>query len=211
VRNITNLTTFITYKLDDGTGELDVKVWPDKDDVPEMDPMDIMDGGGGDQQAAAAAAKKKQVVVNGYAKVVGKIASFNNRRNVTAMFVKPITDMNEFHYHFIEATASHLYFSRGPPGNKQQATGAGAGTAGRGDTTTTRGGKVLPSMSPLARKMYETLANTPQSNEGLHVQHLATEIGVQVNDIIRAAEELKDLGQIYPTVDEQTWAVLDFY
>jgi replication factor A2 len=211
VRNITNLTTFITYKLDDGTGELDVKVWPDKDDPSDMDPMDIIDGGGGgDQQGAAA--RKNQVVVNGYAKVVGKVASFNNRRNVTAMFVRPITDLNEFHYHFIEATAAHLYFSRGPPGNKQQAGGAGAGAgAAGGDATTSRGGKVLPSMSPLARKMYETLANTPQSNEGLHVQHLATEIGVPVNDILRAAEELKDLGQIYPTVDENTWAVLDFY
>lgn len=209
VRNISNLTTFVTYKLDDGTAEVDVKYWPDKDDVPDFDAMDT--GGG-----ASGRPRKAEPTVNGYARVLGRLGTFNNRRNITALVVRPIADMNEYHSHFLESTAVHLYFTRGLPPSKQQAAagagagavdGAGAGGAAAGGDT---GGKVLPSMSPLARRMYQTLNNAPQNQEGLHVQHIATEMGVPVHDLLRAGEELINLGQIYTTVDDNTWAILDF-
>lgn len=206
VRNISNLTTFVTYKLDDGTGEVEVKFWPDKDEVPDVDSMDT----------GVEKPRKQEVKVNGYARVMGKLATFNNRRNVTALVARPITDMNEFHCHFLEATAVHLALTRGNPAGKQQQAGAGAvggDTGGMGDVGVAGaapGGKTLPSMSPLARKMYTVMSTTPQSNEGLHVQQIATEMGVPVSEVLRAGEELINLGQIYTTVDDNTWAILDF-
>lgn len=206
VRNISNLTTFVTYKLDDGTGEVEVKFWPDKDDVPDVDPMDTGTGTGAEKPP-----QKQEVRVNGYARVMGKMGTFNNRRNVTALVVRPITDMNEFHCHFLEATAVHLFFTRGPQGGKPEGAGAvGGATDGAVAAGGAPGEKALPGMSPMARKMYQVMSSTPQSNEGLHVQQIATEMSVPVSEILRAGEELINLGQIYTTVDDNTWAILDF-
>lgn len=207
VRNISNLTTFVTYKLDDGTGEVEVKFWPDKDEVPDVDSMDT----------GVEKPPKREVKVNGYARVMGKLGTFNNRRNVTALVARPITDMNEFHCHFLEATAVHLALTRGDPADKQgahagvnAASGNMGGMADGGAAGGGPGGKTLPSMSPLARKMYTVMSTTPQSNEGLHVQQIATEMDVPVSEVLRAGEELINLGQIYTTVDDNTWAILDF-
>ncbi|KAL1960535.1 hypothetical protein VTO42DRAFT_7114 [Malbranchea cinnamomea] len=206
VRNISNLTTFVTYKLDDGTGEIEVKFWPgDKEEVPDVDSMDT---------GATDRPKKNEIKVNGYAKVTGSLKTFNNRRSVTAFVVKPITDMNEFHCHFLEATAVHLYFTRVSPPHKRQGAESGAvsgnaGTAGGTATGTTHVGKPLPSMSAMARKLYQVMCNAPPSHEGMHVQRLATEMGVPVNEVLKAGEELINLGQIYTTVDDNTWAILD--
>ncbi len=73
-----------------------------------------------------------------------------------------------------------------------------------------QGGKPMPAMSNIARRVYQTLRNTPQSHEGLHVQNLALEMQVDVPEAHKGADELVSLGLIYTTVDDDTWAILDF-
>ncbi|QSS58850.1 single-stranded DNA binding protein p30 subunit, partial [Histoplasma capsulatum] len=171
VRAVSHLTTFVTYKLDDGTGEIEVKLWLEKNAVnPTGDDMDTGD---------APRSSESEIPINGYAKVWGKLNNFNNRRNFVAHVIRPITNIDEYNCHFLEATAIHLYYTRGPVGghlgNERPLPGA-THPSGGGPLA----GKTLPPMSPLARKMYETLSNTPQSNEGLHVQHLASLMGLPV-------------------------------
>ncbi|PGH18413.1 hypothetical protein AJ79_00482 [Helicocarpus griseus UAMH5409] len=205
VRGISHLTTFITYKLDDGTGEMEVKQWLEKNAVNPTG--DEMDTGG-----ATRPSSETEVQVNGYAKVYGKLSSFNNRRNFVALVIRPITNMDEYHCHFLEATAIHLYYTRGPPGGGQQSnkaiSGAGDAVGGGGDGALA--GKALPPMSALARKVFETLSNTPQSNEGLHVQNIAALMGLPSGDVFKGGEELLSNGLIYPTVDDNTWAILGY-
>jgi len=50
-----------------------------------------------------------------YLRVFGRLKAFNNKRHVAAHVIRPITDYNEGQYHLLEATAVHLYFTRGPP------------------------------------------------------------------------------------------------
>jgi replication factor A2 len=71
-------------------------------------------------------------------------------------------------------------------------------------------GRPLPNMTSLARRLYNALKETPQSNEGLHVQLLASQLQAGVNDIYKAAEELIGIGLIFTTVDDNTWAILEF-
>ncbi|PGH13632.1 hypothetical protein AJ80_06264 [Polytolypa hystricis UAMH7299] len=224
VRNISQLTTFITYKLDDGTGEIEAKYWLERDALHAANPggddaMDTTGGGGGSTTAKSSATS--QIVVGSYVKAWGKLATFNNRRNFTAHVIRPMkTNLNEFHCHFLEATAAHLYFSRGPltakgeaggdkPGLEQGGTAAAA-VAGAGAGSTAANGKVLPPMSPLARRLYQTLMETPQSNEGLHVQTLSGIMSLPVSEVYKAAEELLSNGLIFTTVDDNTWAILEF-
>lgn len=209
-RNISTQTTNITYKIDDGTGEIEVKQWLDENTAHAISD-DMMDIGNNDP----ASTKPQQVVLNGYARVFGKLKSFGNKRHVGAHVIRPLTDLNEVHCHLLEATATHLYFTRGPPPtaggdtNAQGASATGAASNTNAGVPTSMGGGVLQTVSPTARKLYQTLANTTQSQDGLHVQHLAADMALPVADVYKASEELLTNGLIFTTVDENTWAILE--
>ncbi|KAK5108997.1 hypothetical protein LTR62_007631 [Meristemomyces frigidus] len=197
VRAISAQTTNVTYKLDDGTGIIEVKQWVDAEAFDEQDPSNV----------------KAKPTEEGYARVWGRLKAFNNKRHVGANIIRPVSDFNEIQYHLLEATVVHLHFSRGPPGDLQNKVigGAGANMNGGYDAGGDMGGvKKLPAgTSAGARKVYHTIANTPQSHEGLHVQQIATSTQMEIGEVMRAAEELVGLGALFTTVDEQTWAILD--
>lgn len=197
IRNISTQTTNVTYRLDDGTGTFEVKVWIDSDHSNSMDE-----------------APPSKLTENAYARVWGKLKTFG-KRHVVAHVIRPITDYNEINYHLLEATAVHLHFTRGPPeslqpkgdangANGQQQDGyAGGNTGGFGDR------KLPATASSGARKVYQCISNTPQTNEGLHMQDIAMRAGMEVAEVLKAGDELQGMGLIYTTVDDHTWALLD--
>ena len=193
IRNISKQVTNITYRLDDGTGTFEVKVWIDGDQANE------------DSDIPA----QKGLVENAYARVWGKLKTFG-KRHVVAHVVRPIQDMNEVNYHLLEATYVHLYFQRGPLGGPKSEGAANGGqqdaAAGSGGA---QGGKLPATTSSAARKVYECIANTPQTNEGLHMQDIAMRTGLEVNDVLKAGDELQGIGVIYTTMDDHTWALLE--
>lgn len=205
VRNISSQTTNITYKVDDGTGEIEVKQWVDTATADSMDTDDAKGPG---------TPGKDQVELNGYAKIYGKLKAFGNKRYVGAHSIRSLRDINELHCHFLEATAIHLFFTRGPPGGPGV---GGAGAKGAAGADMAMGGmddyaagqaKALPAMSPAARRVYEVLSSELQSSEGLHVQLIAAKLSLPVTDVARAGDELLTSGLIFSTVDEHTWAIL---
>ena len=128
----------------------------------------------------------------------------------------------EITYHLLEATYVHLYFTRGDPsqfsggnggaadshtqyGQQQQLQNGGGGNGGM-----MHNGKSLPQMSAPARQVFQTLQSTPQNNEGLHIQNIAAISGMNVADVLKAGDELQQHGVIFTTVDDHTWAILDF-
>jgi len=191
VRNISQQATNVTYKIDDGTGIIEVKQWLESDS--------------GDDAA------KSKVVDNSYVRVWGRLKSFGNKRHVGAHVIRPISDHNEINYHLLEATVVHLYFSRGPPSGGKGGTNS---TNGQQDVHTGNGGgsgtgDALPAgLSATAKKVYNCLATTPQSNEGLHEQDIAARLNMNVADITAGGDQLLELGLIYTTVDDHTWAIL---
>lgn len=203
VRNISTQTTNVTYKLDDGTGTIEVKVWIDAEAM-QSDEMDLGAG-------------KKKPAEQGYARVWGRLKAFNNKRHVGANVIRPIEDNNEISYHLLEATVVHLYFTRGPPEAPQANGGATNGYAGGQQQQTNGyaaggdGGDVLrmQGVSQIAKKVFACLKQTPQTNEGLHAQDIATRIGMEITEVKKAADELMGLGKVYTTVDDDTWALLD--
>lgn len=198
VRNISTQTTNVTYKLDDGTGSIEAKLWLDSDAVNNPDDP---------------ANKKAKPVQDGYARVWGRLKAFNNKRHVGANFIRPIQDHNEVHYHLLEATAVHLHFSKGPLESLQskggadggfQENGYGAGGGGNGAMS-----KIPAHASATARRVYQCITETPQTNEGLHAQDIAGRLGLELNQVVQGAQEMESLGLLYTTLDDHTWAVLD--
>ena len=152
---------------------------------------------------------KGKLVESAYCRVWGRLKAFNNKRHVGAHVIRPITDYNEINYHLLEATAVHLFFTRGSP--------PAAGTNIQNGARTENGGlaqeglgRQLPPVTPMARRLYKVLKDTPQSNEGLHAQMLATLLHTEVSEVHKAAEELVQPGIIFTTVDNDTWAILEY-
>ncbi|EKG19567.1 Nucleic acid binding OB-fold tRNA/helicase-type [Macrophomina phaseolina MS6] len=192
IRNISQQTTNITFKLDDGTGIAEVKLWIDSDAPNPLEPAD---------------GSKPTLVENAYARVWGKLKSYGNKRHVIAHIIRPITDFNEISYHLLEATVVHLHFTRGPlnSDSKPAANGGDVQMGGYGGNA----GSVPANISSGAAKVLNVLRTAPQGNEGLHMQDIASRTGMDMADVAKAGDELLTEGRIYTTVDDTTWALLD--
>ena len=205
IRNISTQTTNITYKLDDGTGTIEVKQWIDADATTSMD---ITSDG---------TTSKPKLIENEWARVWGRLKAFNNKRHVGAHVIRPITDKMDITYHLLEATYVHLYFTRGSLDTiKQENAGATNGNAevgyggGGGGGADTMNGRPMPNVGVNARRVLQTIKNSPQNNEGLHVQQIASLMGMNVQDVMKAGDELLSHSMIFTTVDDNTWALLEF-
>lgn len=187
IRNIAAQTTNITYKLDDGTGSIEVKQW-------------------NDSEAMEASPLKSKLVEGAYCRAWGKLKSFHDRRHVNAQIIRPVEDMNEVQYHLLEATAVHLHFTRGPPGASENAGGA---APTNGAVQQTGVGQNLSGVSNLGQRVYKFLQSHPDNNEGVNYQVIASQIGVDTVEVGRAGDELLEAGLIYTTLDDMTWALLD--
>ncbi|PNS18391.1 hypothetical protein CAC42_6208 [Sphaceloma murrayae] len=186
IMNISQQATNVTYRIDDGTGQIEAKIWVDPERGDPEDPNGMH-------------AKIKDGM---YVRIFGKIKSFG-KKHVVAHAIKPLADMNEVAYHLLEAAVVHLQLTRGMPG-ESGGKGAGAkanGSAGAGDR--------MGSASSAARKVFQCIEKTPQTNEGLHMQDIAVRTGMEVADVLKAGDELQSMGLIYTTVDDHTWALLD--
>ncbi|KAH8879653.1 replication protein A, subunit RPA32 [Thozetella sp. PMI_491] len=193
VRAVNKQATNITFKLDDGTAEIDVKKWIDPEKADEADPGFALDS---------------------YIRVWGRLKSFNGKRHVGAHFLRAIEDFNEVNYHLVESTYVHLYFTKGLPAP------AGANGAKGGDEDSMfvdgyggGGGGAdakVNNCSRTAKAMFNFLLNTPGGNEGVNLNLIANGAKMQVRDVMAAADELLGQGLIYTTIDDETWAVLDY-
>jgi len=69
-------------------------------------------------------------------------------------------------------------------------------------------GRQMAGLGPLARKVLHALHNTPQTNEGLHVQNIAAVTRLAMADVMKGGDELLMQNIIYQTVDEHTWVLM---
>jgi len=187
-------TTNTTYKLDDGTGTIEAKLWVDSD-------------------AEEQNASRPKLVENTYCRVWGGIKAMGNKHYIGALIIRPIEDYNEISYHLLEATVVHLHFTRGPlEQNDSAATGPiiqGQPGQQQGNSGGGGGPDVLKSVSSIARRVYDLMRVSPQSNEGLHQADIAARLGMETSAVGQAGDELLEVGVIYTTTDDNTWAVLE--
>ena len=202
IRNISTQTTNITYKLDDGTGTVEAKQWIDADAGTSMDTTS--DG----------TVSKPKLIENEWARVWGRLKAFNNKRHVGVHVIRPITDKMDVTYHLLEATYVHLYFTKGSLETIKQESGTANGNQevgyGGGGGETAMNGVRIPNVSMNAKRVYQVLKESPQNNEGLHVQNIAALASMNVNEVLKAGDELLSHSMIFTTVDDSTWALLEF-
>lgn len=197
IRNISTQTTNITYKLDDGTGTIEVKSWVDSDAAAN-----------GETTNGASS----KLAENMYVRVFGKLKAFanTNKKHVGSLQIRPVADFNEVSYHLLEATVVHLFFTRGPPGGaKGDATNGMNGGMDYSNGGMSNGSMLPAGTSNDAKRIYEVIRTSPQSNEGLHMTDIGQRLSMDSGVVMKGAEELLVMGLIYTTVDDQTWALLN--
>jgi len=185
IQNVSSQSTNISYRLDDGTGTIDVRKWIDEE-----------------ARMALEAGTMSPVPQDTYVKVWGKLKEHYSKRHVGAQFVRPVSDYNEVTYHLLQATLVHLQQTKGPLGATK---GGATGNAG-GDSMDHAGGKDLPGMSLNAKKVYNLLS--VESMEGVPIHEIAQKLGLQLNQASKATQELLDGGLIYSTGDNDTYAII---
>lgn len=194
VRNIHPAQTLFTVRLDDGTGQIDVKHFIDIDRQEEA---------------------TSQLSENMHVRIFGRCKAFGGKHMINAHILRPVTNFDEINYHMLEANYVHLHYTKGPLGGggakpKNQDGGGDSmfvdGGAGAGDAATQA---KLGRCSASARKMYSYLSKVG-GNEGQHLQLVSNGAAISVRDVLGAAEELLHQGLIYTTVDDETWAILDY-
>lgn len=187
--------TNITLKIDDGTGQIEVKKWIDIDKQDDADPGYEIDS---------------------HVRIWGRPKSFSNKRHVAAHVIRPVADFNEVNYHMLEATYVHLYFSKGPLG---QSNAGGDGDSmfvdgGNNNDNNAGGNNQIPNKlsgcSAQAKKMFNFMNNTPGNNEGINLNIIMSSTGMSVRDVLTGADDLLGQGLIYTTVDDETWAILEY-
>ncbi|SPN99591.1 uncharacterized protein DNG_02443 [Cephalotrichum gorgonifer] len=207
IRSMNRQETNIQYKLDDGTAVIEVKKYVDSDrtEAPSDPAIDV----------------------GGYVRCYGRLRAFNGKRYVSVHFIRAVTNYDEVNYHLLEAAAVHLYFTKGPAAKGAAAGGGGgdgmfvdsgaggyhdgAGAAhGGGAASGGAGVAKLGNVSPAAQRLFNHMLNAPGGNEGVHLQVLSSGSGMSAREVLSAADELLGQGVIYPTVDDETWAVLEY-
>lgn len=194
VSNIRQQPTNITITLDDGTGQVEVKKFVDVDKQDE--------------------ASNPGYEANSHVRVWGRLKSFGGKRHITAHMIRPVSDFNEVNYHMLEATYVHLFFTREAPGGGGQNGGdsmfVDGGDAGGGDANNAVVSGKLSGCTPGAKRMYNFMSNTPGGNEGVNINIITNGTGMAVREVLTASDELLGTGLIYTTVDDETWAILEY-
>ncbi|KTW27331.1 hypothetical protein T552_04153 [Pneumocystis carinii B80] len=193
VRSISIQSTNITYRMEDGTGLIEVKQWLEMETIADDNPKKNID-----------------ITTDTYVRVIGQLKAFNNKRHIYAHHIRPIMDLNEVQYHILETTAIHLYFTRGPPQNNE-----GSKPFASIDKNTSNhnvhdpmninealGAQFsLRNLSPYLQKVMAAVHSAPNTNEGINIHQLAKIIGG--GNIEQAIEELTNDGLLYTTIDDE--------
>ncbi|KAK9312943.1 hypothetical protein V1522DRAFT_237813 [Lipomyces starkeyi] len=181
VRNVLNQTTNSTYRIEDGTGTIEVRKFVSAD-RPDSD-------------------RTQGPQMGDYVRVIGELkAFFNNKRQVNGNLIRKVTDYNEVIYAQLEALALHLQTVH--PERQGGAGGAHEETKMTGIQPSTRS-YTNENLTSLQRKVLDTLSTAAEqaSNEGVNIHVIAQRVGANPNTIQEACEYLSELGLIYTTID----------
>ena len=193
--------TNLQFTIDDGTGSIVAKMWIDAaQDEATMEKRSMW---------------KEGVIV----RVVGQMRAFNQVRSVVAFHIQPITDFNEYTFHFIEVVHTHLRNTKGKPGEQAAPP---VGGMGGGFPTGMAGGVAPPGMAAAAAgpsggmnaqgmnnfqdtvfKFFQSYGESQET--GATVEECTNAMAAQggtAAQVRQAVEDLVNEGHLYSTIDD---------
>ncbi|BGP22901.1 hypothetical protein JCM10295v2_001792 [Rhodotorula toruloides] len=193
IRNISHTQTQMTMLIEDGTGQIDARMWKDPN---------------------AEETGQDEYQLNTYVRIIGALKTFSNKRHVSANRVRPIEDFNEILFHPIECIYVHKYYTEGPPGGDAGGTHAithttydsGANPYAGGGGLATPHDDIYADLPSGQRTIMTTIAqqvNSGQSGEeGVNINAVIRAIGGNPSAIRNDIETLVGDGHLYQTIDD---------
>mmetsp|Transcript_15159 Transcript_15159/g.39944 ORF Transcript_15159/g.39944 Transcript_15159/m.39944 type:complete len:303 (+) Transcript_15159:42-950(+) len=185
-------STNLQYQLDDGTGNIMVKMWIDAD---------------ADEAFNERRAQWKEGVV---VRVIGQLRSFNNSRSLVAYSIQPITNFNEYTFHFIDVVHTHLKHTKGKPAAAAPSMmmGGGAPMGGIAMPPAQAGYGAPPAagadVNDLVLSFFKTKGEN--SDTGCTIQEVCAAVAAQnISEprVREAVEFLSNEGHLYSTIDDE--------
>ncbi|RHZ77836.1 hypothetical protein Glove_172g36 [Diversispora epigaea] len=195
VKNITPKNNLVDIMVEDGTGFIEVKLWPNSPDNLSNEQDSLM-------------AIPENIEINKYIRVSGNLKVFKNVRNIVALSfgVRPITDFNEISYHIIEVIHTHLSLlnkNNQLNNNKQQlASGSIYESRSSNVTNSVQGGTFT---SKLHKEIYDLVSQNRETEIGLNINDICQALAFQYGSddhVKNAIDELINEGQLYNTADD---------
>jgi len=184
------LSTNLVFRLDDGTGKIDVRLWIDADNTHGFTPQ-----------------KKAQCVEGAYVKAIGHLRSFNNIRNVVANSIQPLVDFNILTHHFLEVIYVHLQNTKGPLNSAAISNNNDYSTNNNNNNQFNydAGGYGTDSLYAAI----EDLARQSAGGKGIHIDTLYDQLGgaYSVETIKQACEFLLTEGHLFTTLSEDHYGL----
>ena len=195
ILSVSEATTNITYSINDGTGQMDVKFWLDDNSATKQRSAECVEGV--------------------WVSVEGNVREYEGRKHILCFNIRPIQDPNEIPHHFLQSILIHCERTRGSLASKQntvQMSGQGVGQPSLGIQS--QGGNFGMSSSsssssstnPLADRIHKIFQQEGMySDEGLHVQYVFEKVkneGITFQQVKQAVDFLGGEGLVYTTIDE---------
>ncbi|XP_071741996.1 replication protein A 32 kDa subunit A-like [Rutidosis leptorrhynchoides] len=196
VSNIVERNSYVTFTIDDGTGNLECKRWLNQ----PFDKMQI------------------EAISEGiYVHVDGHLKSFKGERHVDVFSVRPVTNFDEITFHFIACIHNHLRTTKDQKtqGNGTNFTGNQSSTPNTPIQNGTNGSKsTLSSQSSVPFNVdglkgfdqmvlaYLQFPANYEKEKGIHTDELAQKLKLPHNKIMETIRTLEEEGMIYSTIDE---------
>ncbi|MBW0499473.1 hypothetical protein O181_039188 [Austropuccinia psidii MF-1] len=180
VRSISKNPTNILLQVEDGTGLIEVRKWAESTDG-EVDGLDSQSG----------------IQEHDWIRVIGAPKIFNGKKHVSGLRLQKIEDFNEINYHLLDTVRVTLSYDRGT---------IDRGHAMNIDQPISHGKIVQPqhdARNPKQAKIMAFFARGQFPDEGVHVQEIARECGLRVEEVVEETTQLMADGELYTTIDDE--------
>lgn len=185
VRNISIQGSNLIINIEDGTGATEMRKW--KDPSESSDEMENKDD------------LIPNVKVGDYVRAAVNPKISNAYISLTVQSLHPVKDFNEVLYHQLDALASHLYVTRGPP--PERAGASSTGGQAQDDKLFVAGENPA---NDVQAKIMRALENNP---DGLHIDAITSMLRLDRGQVQTEIQNLSDVGKIYDAEDN-TWVAI---
>ena len=163
-----------SYDVDDGTGTINVKFWPEKG---SGNPRSWREGF--------------------YVRVVGHLRSFTDSRSVIAFKLLEVPDLNELTYHFLEVLSIHLQNTRsGPPAAEQSSF-----TPYASESSSANPSYPTNDITQLVLALVSGVTDVHGASRSYIIAH-ARSAGYSEQQTHQTIETLANAGAIYTSIDD---------
>ncbi|GAA5874254.1 hypothetical protein JCM3774_000921 [Rhodotorula dairenensis] len=191
IRNVASTNTQVTLLIEDGTGQIDARLWKDpSEDEPQ-----------------------EEFPINSYVRIIGQLKTFSNKRHISSNRFRKVTDHNEVLFHAVECIYVHKYYTQGPPGGAKMQDithttyDGGANPYAGGAAASAAASDMYNDLVPAQRAIMTFIASRTQDpeqgEEGVHVEAIVRSMGGSEAKVRAEVATLIEDGHLYETIDDQ--------